>query len=154
MNFAVWVVPFVLCWIVALFYVNLLGLSVHRAALIDTILRIYRELGYTEIGVSNRGKTMLEYPNILTMLTSEEKHHGSHGYRALRAFSQALYPLLMLGPIFAQLFSAYQYARTDKVLNLMTASFFAAAVIMLIHLIIFVSWGLEGRSGDSAARRE
>lgn len=88
-----------------------LGLVQHEDNLRDTVLRLYRELGYDDMSMANPLANPLESPNVVTIILNLYSSRSLPGtlHRLLYTSSRVLFfALFLLLPLVAQIVTCYR----------------------------------------------
>jgi hypothetical protein len=135
--FPSWAPPYIGAWLVFILYVQLLSFVSHENRLRETILALYKEIGFEHDSLKSRQVNLLEYPNVVNLIASSEN--------LPLGFIDALVTLMLvvlilISPLIAQGYVAFRMLATHGPRWWLICSFLLIFVFMIVYLVAFVRW--------------
>jgi len=130
-----WIITLIITWLIAIAFIRILGMARHESRIRDTIIRLYEEISFSDESMKDEEANPLEYPSILTILTSSKNLKLGKAWllvSIVAAFMIMLLPFLAVGYAHFILFSLHGPKWW------LIASVIAVAGLMIIYTVSFV----------------
>lgn len=144
-SFPSWVLPLLGTWLILIMYSQLVSIVCHESRLRRTILDLYKEIEFEHESMKTREVNLLEYPNVLTLMTSQENLRLG---RLQALLTLAAFIIVLVVPLVTQIYAAYSMLVGYGESWWIVTSSVIIIVCMLMYMVAFF------RSSSSYENRE
>lgn len=144
-SFPSWVLPLIGTWLILIMYSQLISIVCHESRLRRTILDLYKEIEFEHESMQTRQVNLLEYPNVLTLMTSRENLRLG---RMQTAITLTALIIVLIIPLFTQVYASYRMLAGYGGSSWIAVSSVIVIVCMLVYMAAFF------RSSSSYENRE
>ncbi len=128
-------------WAIGLLFIYILGLDYHDSILRDTILRLYKSLGFSDESMFDLESNSLEFPNILTITLNTKRMPSYFLGKAIYIISLILaFSFFLIGPIIAQIIAGYKMVLLYGATWWIWLSFSLIVLITVSRLVSFLKF--------------
>jgi len=129
-----WFIILSLTWLLAITYIRILGLSINEKRLRSKIVKLYEDISFSDESMKDIESNPLEYPNILTTLTSGNiLKLGKFEF-----FVSVIALMIMLLPFVAEVYAYFKLYTEFGLEWWLIVSLVFVIGIMLIYTVAFI----------------